>query len=115
MNIEKFTIRDCLRLPMNRWRTAFSLYFKLKKVKGHPPGIMVFQIGTLKSIGTRDRSYLDRAYEDAHKEAPEDVLQNLYGQVLYSLGYHEEGVQRLRTAVEINPSEKNKKDLAIYS
>jgi len=112
----RIKLRDCLRLPDSWGKIAWYSYtkYRRKAEKENPPGHNVLMTGILQTIVSKNKSFMDEAVKLVKENVPEDTILCLTGAALCDIGYYEEGLERLRKAVAIEPSLENMVVLAGY-
>ncbi len=111
---KRIKFRDCYRLPSGWDKVAWCSYTKFRKraEKENPPGHYVLLTAVLQFLVSKDKTFVDKAVELIKGNVPEDCVLCLTGTALCDGGYHEEGLERLRKAVSLNPSPGNMEALA---
>lgn len=106
--------KDCLHLSASWRKIAFKSYgkFRKKAEKEQPPSLNVLLTGVLQALVSNDRFFIDKAVELVDGNVPDDGILALSGSALYDMGKHEEGLERLRKAVKLNPTPANMEALA---
>ncbi|MHC4215593.1 MAG: tetratricopeptide repeat protein [Planctomycetota bacterium] len=106
---KRLPIRTCLRMPEPWQETAWYSYTHLRKKaeKEQPPGHCTLFICILQALASNDRSFIDRGVSAVMENLPEDAILNISGMGLCELGFHDEGIERLRKAVDLNGSVLN--------
>lgn len=110
---DKFSLRDCIKLRRAWSKRAFAYKRIIKKAKmEQPPGINVLLCGVLQTLVSRKKYFIEKASEIVKNGLPEDTILALGGSALVDAGYINDGLAKLRKAVEINPSAANMEALA---
>lgn len=80
-------------------------YLLLENAVGReqPPGLATLYFACLKAVKTLDRTTVDKVITQVHGNVEEDLCEQCWGATLFDLGYHEEGIQHLRLAVQLKP------------
>ena len=113
---KRLPIRTCLRMPEQWKETAWYSYTRFRKraEKEQPPGNYTLLICILQALASNDRSFIDRGVSAVKQSLPEDSVLSLSGMGLYELGFHGEGIERLRKAVALDGSVLNITSLASH-
>jgi tetratricopeptide (TPR) repeat protein len=111
---KRIKFRDCYRLPSGWDKLAWCSYTKFRKraEKENPPGHYVLLTALFQFLVSKDRTFMDKAVELVKGNVPEDCMLCWTGSALCDGGYYEEGLERLRKAVSLNPSPTNMEALA---
>jgi len=115
-SFKRLKLRDCLRLPEGWSKIAWCSYRKYRKraEKENPPGFNFMMIGVFQGIVAQDTSLIDETIDIVRGTVPEDGVLCISGAALCSLGHCDEGLRRLREAVNMNPSPTNMEALASH-
>ncbi len=110
---KEFKLRDCMKLP-RAWAKQACRYKKIRRKaeREDPPGINVLFCGILQTMVSKKVCFIDEATEIVRGNIPEDSILALTGAALCDAGHYEDGLKRLRKAVELQPSLTNMEALA---
>ncbi len=87
------------------WRFIADQYDGVRAAaKEMPPAYNMLKLAVYQALVLRDRVLIDEAVELVGENVPEDALLSLTGMAVYSLGFREEGLGRLRKVLESHPS-----------
>lgn len=113
---KKLSIFDLIRVPVDwRW-VAIRDYSRFRKEaeteKPHAKNYLWKNI--IEGLALKNRSIIDNAAAVVGGNLPEDAACRLTGAALCTLGFYDDGLQKLYKAVEINPIRRNLLTAASY-